>query len=108
MEFSGAGAGVGAEISIVFRLRLQQKSTAPGGSGSETLDLLTAEQSEQERPPNRPFLLVATLTIMMLFRTNSTLLVSTNRFRIIDRQVNYYSPLIIRILYFPYLFTHFS
>ena len=35
MEFSRAG--VGAENSIVFRL--QQKSTAPCGSGSETLDL---------------------------------------------------------------------
>ena len=35
MEFSGAGAG--AENSIFFRLRLQQKSTAPGGSGSVTL-----------------------------------------------------------------------
>ena len=37
MGFSGAGAGVGAENSIIFRLRLQQKSTAPDGSGFETL-----------------------------------------------------------------------
>ena len=37
--FDGAGAGVGAgaENGIIFRLRLQQKSTAPGGSGSATL-----------------------------------------------------------------------
>ena len=31
MDFSGDGAGVGAESSIIVRLRLQQKSTAPGG-----------------------------------------------------------------------------
>ena len=36
---AGAGAGAGAENIIFFRLRLrlQQKTTAPGGSGSATL-----------------------------------------------------------------------